>query len=317
MKTLIVILGETRASDLTFNKFKENVYDKLNADLCVCIGVQPDYDYNDPFYQLAKYKFLYNESTEFSDSCKNAYDYSEAFEKAYKEISDGRPEYESYDDLFNLIPLHWQEFFKIKCMFMGGLKNEKNSHVGSGGILIFFRWFLLKNLNENNLINEYDRFIITRSDYIYNLPFPKLELMSPEYIWIPNGEYYEGYTDRQVVLSKTNIKSYLNILSNMTLRSNEYYNKMKSFDEWNFERLIKFHLEQNNVVHLVREYPYIMYTVRRENGRTTWGYGEYSHHHGYYIKYMPEYYSFCKYKQLYESSGYQSIDDFYATIIKN
>jgi len=316
MKTLIVILGETRAFDLTFNKFKENVYDKLNADLCVCIGVQPDYDYNNPFYQLAKYRFLYNESTEFSDSCQNAYDYSEAFENAYKEISVERPEYESYDNLSNLTPLHWHEFFKIKNMFMGGLKNEKNSHVGSGGILIFFRWFLLKNLKENNLINEYDRFIIARSDYIYELPFPNLELMSPEYIWIPNGEYYGGYTDRQVVLSKTNMESYLNILPNMTLQSNKYYNKMKSYDEWNFERLIKFHLEQNNVIHLVREYPYIMYTVRKENDRTTWSIGDYSHHHGYYIKYMQEYNSYCKYKQLYEASGL-SIDDFYAMIIKN
>jgi hypothetical protein len=44
--TLVIILSETRASELTFDSFKKNVLDELNADLCVCIGVKPDYDYN-------------------------------------------------------------------------------------------------------------------------------------------------------------------------------------------------------------------------------------------------------------------------------
>ena len=44
-KTLVIILSETRASELTFDSFKKNVIDTLNADLCVCIGVKPDYDY--------------------------------------------------------------------------------------------------------------------------------------------------------------------------------------------------------------------------------------------------------------------------------
>lgn len=320
MKTLIVILGETRASELTFNKFKENVYDKLNADLCVCIGIQPNYHYSDPFYQLAKYRFLYNESTEYCDFNNNhinVYDYGEAFENAYKEISIGRSEFESYDEMSNLKPLYWREFLKIKDQFMGGLKDEKYTHKGSAGLLIFFRWFLLKNLKENNLLNEYERFIITRSDYMHELPFPKLELMSPEYIWIPNESHYGGYTDRQAILSKTNIESYCNILSNITLRSNEYYNKMITRDiSWNLERLIKFHLEQNNVLHLVREYPYTMYTVRSVNGRTSWSPGRYSDSLDLYIKYDNEYDSYVKYKKLYEASGL-SIDDFYATIIKN
>jgi len=322
MKTLIIILCETRASELTFNKFKENVYDKLNADLCVCIGVQPYYDYNNPFYQLAKYRFIHNESTEYcfyTDNHINVFDYTGAFENAYKEISIGRPEFESYDGISNLKPLHWREFLKLKEQFMGGLKDEKYTHKGSGGLLIFFRWFLFKNLKENNLLNEYDRFIITRSDFMHEMPFPKLELMSPEYIWIPNDSYYGGYTDRQVILSKTNIESYCNILSNMTLRSNEYYNKMiaTGITNWNIEQLIKFNFEQNNVLHLVREYPNTMYTVRSKDGRTAFCYlGKYSKSLGLYIKYDHEYESYIKYKRLHEESGLL-IDDFYATIIKN
>ena len=83
-KTLVVILSETRASELTFRSFKQNVIDELNADLCLCIGVKPDYDYNNPFYQLAKYKFIYDEPDDFGD----------AFEYAYNVISSKRPKYE-------------------------------------------------------------------------------------------------------------------------------------------------------------------------------------------------------------------------------
>ena len=350
-KSLVIILSETRASELTFDNFKKNVIDELNADLCVCIGVKPDYDYNNPFYLLAKYKFTYDEPDDFGD----------AFEYAYNIISSNKPKYECLtninalygklsnpkqsihninyygnnenniiefdnfnddeiiihtkdfsDELWknqvygiktsnnnNLInqenvitykkPLYWREFLKIKDQFLGGIKDNYDQHPGSAGILIFFRWFLLKNLIDNDLINKYDRFIITRSDFIYQLPHPKVENMNENCIWIPDCEHYGGYTDRHVVLSKNNIESYLNILNNFVIRSNEYFMKMKNYNGWNLEQLIKFHLEQNNVLHIVKEFPYVMYSVRNINGTTRWSQGDYSNKFGYYIKYRSEF----------------------------
>jgi hypothetical protein len=370
-KTLVIVLSETRAHELTFDSFKKNVIDELNADLCLCIGVKPDYDYNNPFYNLAKYKFLYDEPDDFGD----------AFEYAYNILSIHRPKYEYLENINglygktqnpqqstenityygngntestinfndfnddsivihtknfpdnlwknqvygiknsdnnNLIneanvitykkPLYWREFLKI--VFCGwGVKGADVEHPASSGILIFFRWFLLKNLIDNNLINKYDRFIITRSDFIYQLPHPKVELMSKKYIWIPDSEHYEGYTDRHVVLSKENIEPYLNIFNNFVLRSNEYFIEMKKH-EWNLERLIKFHLKQNNVLHLVKEFPYIMYSVRNINGTTRWSAGTYSNKLNYYIKYDSEYDKSTYYKNKFEEYGV-TIDAFY------
>ena len=71
-KTLVIVLSETRASELTFENFKKNVIDELNADLCVCIGITSNYDFNNSFYKLAKYKFIYNEPDDFGD----AFDYA-------------------------------------------------------------------------------------------------------------------------------------------------------------------------------------------------------------------------------------------------
>ena len=370
-KTLVIMLSETRASELTYDNIKKNVIDELNADLCLCIGVKPDYDYNNPFYKLAKYKFTYDEPDDFGV----------AFEYAYNIISSNKSKYECLknvnalygkieksqqstekvtyygneetitniddfnddtivihtkdfsDDLWknqvygirnidntNLISqenvitykkhLHWREFLKIKDQFLGGIKDNNNQHPGSAGILIFFRWFLLKNLIENDLINKYDRFIITRSDFIYQLPHPNLELMNENFIWIPDCEHYKGYTDRHVVLSKTNIESYLNILNNFVLKSNDYFIKMKNYNEWNLEQLIRFHLEQNNVLNIVKEFPYVMYSVRNMNGSTRWSKGNYSNKLGYYIKYQSEYDKSTYYKNEFDNLDLD-IDEFY------
>jgi hypothetical protein len=53
MKTLVIILSETRAYNLTFQNFKKNVIDELNADLCLCIGIKSDYNYDNPFYNFS------------------------------------------------------------------------------------------------------------------------------------------------------------------------------------------------------------------------------------------------------------------------
>ena len=374
-KTLVIILSETRAYDLTFDNFKKNVIEQLNADLCLCIGIKPNYNYDNPFYNLAKYKFLYEEPDDFGD----------AFDYAYNIISRDKPKYEKlegmnslygklqhpeeinenivfygdYDNIKNIDNfndfddddiivhtqrfsheswknkvfgikknnnitafinqrnvitykkhLHWREFLKIKNQFLGGIKDECNQHPGSAGILIFFRWFLLKNLIENDLIDKYDRFVITRSDFIYQLPHPKLELLNEQNIWIPDCEHYGGYTDRHVILSKTTIEKYLNILNNLVVRSNEYFIKMKHKTNWNLESTIKFHLHQNNVLHLVKEFPYVMYSVRNIDGTTKWSLGNYSNKLGYFIKYQSEYDKSNYYRKKFERSGL-TINKFY------
>jgi len=301
-KTLVIILSETRAHELTFDNFKKNVIDELNADLCVCIGVKPDYDFENPFYKLAKYRFLYNEPDDFGD----------AFDYAYEIISKNRSEYE-YIKNAHKKPLYWREFLKIKDQWLGGIKDHHNQHAGSGGILIFFRWFLLHNLLEHNLIEKYDRFVITRSDFIYNLPHPKVKFMDETRIWIPDSEHYYGYTDRHVVLSKYNVEQYLNILNNLVLRSNEFFMKMKYNTIWNLEQLIKFNLEQNCVLNTVVEFPYVMYSVRNINGSTRWSAGKYSNEYGYYIKYNTEYDKSSYYKNEFEKSGL-TIDEFYKNV---
>src|SRR5205807_4608975 len=165
-----------------------------------------------------------------------------------------------------------QEFMEIKNQYLlGGIP-------GVTGLLIFYRWFLLKNLIDYNLLDKYDFFIITRSDYMYQLPHPHIELFSNDSIYIPNGEHYDGITDRHVVLPKKVIVQYLNILNEMVINGRGYNEKMSAWYhqrkiDWNIEQLIKFQLTQQDVFKFVKFFPYVMYAVRPLGGTTSWSQG--------------------------------------------
>lgn len=291
-KVLVVVLSETRAHELTYDNFEANVLKPLNADLAICIGVTENYPYENPFYKAAKYHFLYPETDDFGP----------AFDQAYQEILETNP---SIRD-----PLHWREFLKIKDQFMGGVKDRYEEHPASAGILIFFRWFLLKNLVENDLLEKYDFFVITRSDYLYVLPHPTVSVFSEDLLYIPEGEFYNGVTDRHVVLPKKFVVSYLNLLERMIDKKYNYFNLMKPYRHWNLESLIRFHLVQNGIWESVRFFPYVMYAVRPINGTTRWSRGVFSKEDGYYIKYPSEYKTAHYHKTIFDTSG-EDLTQFY------
>ena len=287
MRTLVIILAETRMSQITFQNIQKNLILPFAADLAVCIGVKSNYNCNNHFYNHAKYRFLYPEPEDWAD----AFDYASSFIENQE--------------------INWREFLKIKDQFLGGIKGP-NSHPGSAGILIFFRWFLLKNLLDNDLISQYDRFIITRSDFMFTLQHPIN--IDPSYIWIPNSESYGGFTDRHVILGQNNITSYLNILPQ--LFTENYFSKMSHETMWNLEKLIKFHLEQQNCIDQVRFIPYIMYSIRNAETATRWSTGTFNVNLGYFIKYSSEYSKSNEYKALFKQSR-KNLDSFYLQLLRS
>lgn len=387
-KTLVIVLAETRAWEKTFDNIKHNVITPLGADLCVCIGVKPDYNYENPFYRTAKYRFTYDEPDDWAD----AFNYAETVERnsakkvkiitpsdapTYASETDehvfinnkdtnaiwGKIKYwsESSEDIdflgryptedkiledekvlakkYQEIVFHtadyidpawrycaygvkrgsssttapvqqygintlchhsapsaspaasWRRFLKIKSQFLGGIKDAEDEHPGSAAILIFFRWFLWKNLVESGAINEYDRFIITRSDYIWRLEHPRLELLDAGKIWVPNCETYEGITDRHTVISRAHMEQYCGLLRAMLdNRSDEYFNKMMEISRrrhFNLEKFILFHLNECSIAHDF--FPYVMFTIRPKNVSTRWSAGTvYCEKGEYFIKYPSE-----------------------------
>lgn len=304
-KTLVVILSETREYELTFANFKQNVIDELNADLCLCIGVKSNYNYENHFYKLAKYRFLYNEEDDR--------DFSKSLELSYKETSEQQIGQGFADQK------HYTEFLQLKPHVGYFDRQDSPEFINfctSTYIHIFFLWFLQKNAKETDLLSKYDRIIIARSDYIYNLPFPKMKILDASYIWVPDWEDYGGLCDRTVVLSATHFESYVSILEHFHKRANAYYTIIEGQFNWNMERILRMHLEETRVYHLVRRYPYISYAVRSANGSSRWSTGEYHNGLGYCIKYNAEYERALYYKNEYENSNESgTIDTFYQKYI--
>ena len=351
MKTLVIILSQTRAHELTFNNFKTNVIDELNADLCICIGKKENYDYENPYYRLAKYRFIYDESqdTSFFNALNFAYNNTknEKYEKIINMVSDINYNLElqndnmryigNFDDFLNINykdydddeiiyfsndynnkelcnkcyaiknsnkklifcentvllkkKLHYNDFLDIKTNIAteNSDPNNFNGFSISTFIHIFFLWFLQFNITKSNIMYIYDRFIITRSDYIYTVTHPKLEYLNENYIWIPDGEHHDGICDRHVILSKKNMIEYISILDNFISKSNEYYNYFLNKTNLNMEKILKYHLDKNSLTKDIRYIPYIFYTVRGENDNSRWVLGKYNPKLGYYIKYSNEY----------------------------
>ena len=257
-RTLVCILSQTREHEVVWHNFKVNVLDFLNADLALSIAVPSDYDYDNPYWQHAKYKWT---SPEYAD-------WKEAFYCA-QGILDADNSWE----MLLSIPDNWLA--------------PVNGHRGAGGILIYHRWLLLHKMREEGVLDKYDRFIVTRSDYNYLSPHPPMEYLNPGILWVPDGEHYGSITDRHVVLSRGNVEQYLNILENMMFRPAELYAKL--YNWCNLEKAVHQNVGLQLGFDCWCAFPFIMYSLRSEGVATRWAEGHWKPELLHYVKYPGEY----------------------------
>lgn len=268
-RTLVCVLAESRMHRLTWSKFKKNLLDSIGADLALCISVTGDYDYANPFWQHATYKWCVPDYT----------DWGEAFDKAQA--------WELKKAGIGVAP-DWRRLKEIKNQWLGGVRGE-GEHPGSAGILLYFRWELLQHLTQENIFDKYDRVVVTRSDFMWEVPHPSMAVLDEDAIWVPDGEGYGGVTDRHAVLSRHNYQDYLGILGPMVTDPDGLYAKMQIDASWNLEKYIAFNLLSYSRRHALRYFPHAMFSVREWGGATKWAQGEWSDELGFYIKYRNEY----------------------------
>lgn len=265
-RTLVVILAETRAFEFTFDGFKKNLLEVFDADLALCVGDGPNEDTTNPFYLHAKYVWTYNEKEDWAISLD---------EMAAKR-GGGKD---------------WRLLLHHKGILFGGVKGI-GGQLGSGAIGLFFRAFLKECLSEGRLTDKYDRFIITRSDFVYDVPHVPPGLLDNEFIWVPDGEGYGGITDRHFICPGDFILEYLSVVDEIFTSPEKLYSKMSFYEEdieWNIEKFLKFAMVDRGLFDRVQFFPYTMYCVRGPEGRTRWAGGRYDKRKNLYIKYKEEY----------------------------
>ena len=268
-KVLVCLLGNTRAHQLTFPSFKRQVLDELNGDLALALTIDEKYDYANPFWQHAKYRWT---APDFSD-------YGEAFDLAQRWLC----------QQLNVPAPDWRSMLQIKGIWQGRIRSP-DPQSGASSIQIFCRWLLLHGLQQDDVLDRYDRFVITRSDFVWLCPHPPLSVLDRGAIWFPDGEHYGGLNDRHLVVSRADVVNCLNVIEDVLLRPIQLYEEMKHQPSWNNEQFLAHHLGRKGLLHKVKLFPYVMYLARPvRDDSPTWSRGHYEPAVGHYVKYEKEF----------------------------
>lgn len=244
-KTLIILIGNSRGSEVAWESLYTNAIRPLYADLALVFGKGEE---KNSLYDRASYIKLVDEYDDWGDCI------DEIAKKTNMNSIDWRK------SLLN--------FFKFASW--------------STAIIFSFRYFVKELIEENELLDKYDQFIITRSDHYYAFEHPTLD---DNHIWVPKGEDYGGITDRHLVISKSNIMDTLEIIpwcfKNM--------DKIKSGD--NPETVLKKMYSDIGIFSKIKRFDRTFFTVKRKTEQNRWGKQKplYIEHLGIYSKYPNEY----------------------------
>lgn len=267
-RTLVCILAKTRAHDVTFRSFKKFVLDELDADLALALTIDERYDYENPFWQHARYRWTAPDYSDFGDG----FDIAQA--KLCKMKGVDSPD--------------WRSLLRLPGSWAGRIKDAE-PRASASAILPFCRWLLLDGLRRDAVLEKYDRFIITRSDFKWLSAHPPLEILSPNFIWVPDSEHHGGINDRHAVVSRGNVELFLSGLQDILLEPFMMYEEMKA-KTWNDEQMLAHHLKRHNILDCVKTFPNVMYTARsRRDFTPTWSSGRYEPTAGHYVKYESEF----------------------------
>mmetsp|Transcript_13139 Transcript_13139/g.20040 ORF Transcript_13139/g.20040 Transcript_13139/m.20040 type:complete len:678 (-) Transcript_13139:849-2882(-) len=237
-KILVIIMGNIRGGEKAWQTFYKHMLDVNSADLALVIGKVPEMQRNSSLFARAKYLYEFPEFQDWGDAVEQEYG----------------SDWKKY-----ILP-----YANDKWGTFGGIGKKQ----GSGAVIFVIRWYVAKFLLENNLIEKYDRFVLTRSDHYYGCDHD-LKLLDNEYMWVPKGEDYKyGITDRHLVCNQGQVLNALDIYPPI-LRNPEKF-ASKNFADKNPEELIRLRWEQEGLWPWVRRFDRVMFTCAIEGDKTRW-----------------------------------------------
>ena len=258
MKTLTIVLCQTRDAGLTIDSIHRNLLEPMNSDLAYC-GAAPT-EADDPIVRNATYVWQEPEPDDWADRFDGFAEPTGA----------------------------WRDLTALDPMLLGG--TGVGASTGSGGIVLYWRERLRQHLTRD-ILDRYDWFVITRSDFRWSTPHPDVSLLDPEHIYFLDGERYGGVSDRHVLVSRRYAESMLAVPEPIFRAPLDLYERLRGieFRGLNIETFIAFRLAELGLTDRVRFLPYIGFTVRHGSTPTRWGAGTFNRHLGLYVKYPKEY----------------------------
>jgi hypothetical protein len=262
-RTLVCVLGQLRAHQKTWPGFKRLVLDELGADLALAIGSEPDQDTANPFWQHATHRWIFPEYQDFG----------EGFDDAQRWLAHAK----------GVALQQWRQVLAIGGNWLGGVEGP-TTRQGGGAVVMFMRWFLLNRLVATGVLEQYDRFVITRSDFLWTAPHPPLSILRPDAVWIPEGEAHGGVTDRHIVVSRQDIAACLGLIDEVVLRPDTLLSEITA-SEMNLETFLAHCLRKHGALKRAHWFPYVMFLVATQTDTSRWSHGEWDEPLGVRIKY--------------------------------
>jgi hypothetical protein len=230
-KTLVVLIGSARGGEETWNTMYKYLLKQYDADLALCFGETTNQ--SSSLYKNAKYIW------------------------ELKEYENWRNYYEiQFDE-------NWDYIFELhkNTGLMGGI----DDHIGSGAIIFAFRDFILKN--KITILDQYDRIILTRSDFYYIDKHPILPLVK---IYAVEGEEYGGVSDRHFVFDSDMAENVLGICDFICNQHN--FNLLSKFppNTINCESALLIYFKHTKIYEQMEYCSRVQFTVATNGDTTKW-----------------------------------------------
>ena len=251
-KTIIVLLGNPRGGEKAWGSLFKNLIKPYKADLALCFGFNENK--SSTLYKNAKYIW---------------------------EVE----EYEKWEDYY----FHhfkgnqtWIKSFQIgESSGFSGLFDSK----GSGAIYCAFLHYIYNY--KSDILQKYDRIIITRPDFYY---VAKMPILSNKYFWTPSGNGYGGIYDRFHIFPSSLINEILGIV-NHYINTQQFVKDFQEESPPNLEKSYLNYLTRNGIIKKHRKFPRKQFLVKTCEDTTRWGETKISvpHNNDLFIKYIDEY----------------------------
>jgi hypothetical protein len=258
----VAVVAETRAWQLTAERFVSNVLDVLDADLALCVG---DHESPNPLYERARFVWRTREPDDWAER--------------YDEKAGGRD---------------WRVLLTPGAQLLGGIEHPEIEEIGSGGIVLYFRQFLRESIEREGIADEYEWLVVTRSDLLWPLPHPSTRYLSSRRIYALDGEGYGGIEDRHLIVPRRYVSRFLDVpdpVFSDPAGLKRQLDRISLAQDWhvlNPERFLAARLKSLGLSRHVMYLPYVPYLVRAPGDSTRWSPGHYDEELGGYIKYPTE-----------------------------
>jgi len=227
-RTLVILLGSLRGGEVTWKTLYDHVLDLNHADLALMIGKDVQRA-NSSLYQRAKFIWEFNEYTDWG---------------------------EPIDQIWGTT---WRNTVFPFTSEPKGLFGGVSGRISSTAITFMARYWLREILINEGIQNQYDRFVVSRSDQFYTCAHD-LSQLSPEYIWVPSGEDYGGITDRHFVCHRSHIIKALDMYPHFLKNPDKYIvwdRKLKD----NAEQMMRRRWIEQGIYRHTRRFPRVMFAA--------------------------------------------------------